>query len=427
MSKEKKHALSGAEGLIPELRFPKFEKHGEWEIETLGNLTKVISKRNKENKSLPVYSINNKEGFLPQGEQFEGISSAKRNYDISLYKIIERNTFAYNPARINIGSIGYSGDLHNVIISSLYVCFKTKQEIDDEFLLHFFDTSHFYNEVENNVEGGIRSYLFYQNFSNITIPVPSNLEEQQKIASCLTSLDELIAAHSDKLDALKDHKKGLLQKLFPQEGESVPKVRFAEFEGDGEWEEKRLGDEEVSGFVNDKIDSEKLTLKNYISTDNMLPDYSGVTEASKLPTTNRVTGFLKGDILISNIRPYLKKVWKSDRAGGASNDVLIFRAGSSVIGDFLECILKNDAFINYVMQSAKGVKMPRGDKDSMLKYPTRIPKKKEQQKIASCLWAVDELITAQQEKIVQLQQHKKGLMQGLFPNPSASSGETMES
>lgn len=206
-----------------------------------------------------------------------------------------------------------------------------------------------------------------------------------------------------------------MQNFFPQEGKKVPKYRFPEFEKDGEWGEKRLGDEEVSFFVKSKIDSQKLNLENYFSTDNMLSDYGGVTNATKLPTTGRVTKFIKGDILISNIRPYLKKVWKSDRNGGASNDVMVFRAGSDVTSDFLETILKNDAFINYVMQSAKGVKMPRGDKDSMLKYSIRVPEYKEQQKIASCLSAVDELITAQADKIEQLQQHKKGLMQGLFP------------
>ena len=130
MSKEKK--------LVPELRFPEFEKGGGWGDKELGDITNVVSKRNKENKKLPIYSINNKEGFLLQEKQFKDINISKRGYDISLYKIIEKNTFAYNPARINIGSIGYSGELHNVIISSLYVCFKTTREINDIFLLQFF-------------------------------------------------------------------------------------------------------------------------------------------------------------------------------------------------------------------------------------------------------------------------------------------------
>jgi type I restriction enzyme S subunit len=108
-------------------------------------------------------------------------------------------------------------------------------------------------------------------------------------------------------------------------------------------------------------------------------------------------------------------VWKADKNGGASNDVLVFRSGSEVLSEFLERIIKNEAFINYVMESAKGVKMPRGDKDSMQKYIVFIPSKTEQQKIAFCLSALDDLITAQAEKIEQLNLHKKGLMQGLFP------------
>ncbi len=195
----------------------------------------------------------------------------------------------------------------------------------------------------------------------------------------------------------------------------IPELRFSEFTKDEEWLEKRLGDVEVSRFVSKKIDGEKLTVDNYISTDNMLPDYSGIAKASRLPTTDRVTEYIEGDVLISNIRPYLKKVWKADRKGGASNDVLVFRSGASVKSEFLEYVLKNDAFINYVMRSAKGVKMPRGDKDFMLEYPVVVPHPQEQQKIASCLSSLDELIAAHTDKLEVLKDHKKGLLQNLFP------------
>jgi type I restriction enzyme S subunit len=167
--------------------------------------------------------------------------------------------------------------------------------------------------------------------------------------------------------------------------------------------------------VNEKISINKLNIETYISTENMLPDFTGITVASKLPPMGSFTKFKVGDILISNIRPYLKKVWKSNKIGGASNDVIVFRSGTDVLSEFLEFILKNEAFINYVMESAKGVKMPRGDKDSMLNYTVFIPAKEEQEKIASCLSALDEIITVQTEKIEKLKNHKKGLMQGLFP------------
>lgn len=159
--------------------------------EKLGTVTFKISVKNKESIKYPIYSINNKEGFLPQAEQFDGMDSNERGYDISMYKIISSNTFAYNPARINVGSIGYSGKLNNVIISSLYVCFKTSEEINDEYLMVYLKSNNFNRSVLRAVEGGVRSYLFYNNFSSIDIPIPSN-EEQVKIACFIASIDKKI-------------------------------------------------------------------------------------------------------------------------------------------------------------------------------------------------------------------------------------------
>lgn len=199
---------------VPEYRFPEFQKDSAWEKMKLGDVTTVINRRNKSNRSLPIYSISNKDGFVLQSEQFDGLDSESRGYDISLYKIVGRNTFAYNPARINIGSIGYSGNLKEVLISSLYVCFKTTDELDDEFLQCFLKTAEFNQAVENNVEGGIRSYLFYENFSRIRIALPS-LQEQKKIATTILSIDDVISKYTNKVSLLNDYKKGLMQQLFP--------------------------------------------------------------------------------------------------------------------------------------------------------------------------------------------------------------------
>ncbi|HIC8808909.1 TPA: restriction endonuclease subunit S, partial [Elizabethkingia anophelis] len=178
-----------------------------------GDITYVVNKKNKGNLKLPIYSINNKKGFISQSEQFEGIDSDERGYDISLYKIIEKETFAYNPARINVGSIGYSRNLENIIISSLYVCFKTTDAVDDEFLFHYLRTDIFRKEVLRSVEGGVRDYLFYENFSRIKINLP-DLEEQIKIAHFLSKFDEKINLESDLLAQYEHQKKYLLQNLF---------------------------------------------------------------------------------------------------------------------------------------------------------------------------------------------------------------------
>ncbi|MEY4504515.1 MAG: hypothetical protein RL154_810 [Pseudomonadota bacterium] len=196
---------------------------------------------------------------------------------------------------------------------------------------------------------------------------------------------------------------------------NIPKLRFPEFQNAPEWEEKKLID--IANFINEKIALNKLTLNNYISTENLLQDFSGVSVSSKLPDVKTVTHFKINDILISNIRPYLKKVWSATFDGGASNDVIVARAKESTNNNFLTYILKNEEFINYVMQGAKGVKMPRGDIALIKKYPLYISTKpKEQQKIADCLSSLDELILAQSEKAEALKTHKKALMQQLFPS-----------
>jgi type I restriction enzyme S subunit len=193
----------------------------------------------------------------------------------------------------------------------------------------------------------------------------------------------------------------------------VPKLRFPEFRGADGWEADALG--VVANFVSEKVPLERVALENYISTENILPDYGGIAKASKLPTAGAVTRYRPNDTLVSNIRPYLKKVWVADKEGGASNDVIVIRAKQNLLPQYFSCLLKNDAFIDYVMTGAKGVKMPRGDVGSMKAYRTLYPSKAEQQKIAECLSSVDELIAAQARKVAALKTHKKGLMQQLFP------------
>jgi len=185
----------------------------DWEERKLGQLTTKTGKKNKLSIQYPIYSINNKEGFLPQTDQFEGVSSNDRGYDISMYKIIEKHTFAYNPARINVGSIGYSDELENIIISSLYVCFKTTSELSNKYLSKYLDTYEFNKAVRRNVEGGVREYLFYENFSNIKILLPS-VEEQERIAEFLDSLDVRLKMAKRKISKMENFKKGLLQKMF---------------------------------------------------------------------------------------------------------------------------------------------------------------------------------------------------------------------
>lgn len=185
----------------------------EWEKFKLGNLTNKVGQKNKNNEQLPIYSISNKNGFVPQSNQFEGLDSIERGFDISLYKVIEEETFAYNPARINVGSIGYSGNLNRVLISSLYVCFKTTNKVNDEYFSHYLDSFEFNKAVLRSTEGGVRQYLFYENFSSISMNLPS-IKEQEKIALFLNEISQQISLVNEQLEETRTFKKALLSKMF---------------------------------------------------------------------------------------------------------------------------------------------------------------------------------------------------------------------
>jgi type I restriction enzyme, S subunit len=199
----------------------------------------------------------------------------------------------------------------------------------------------------------------------------------------------------------------------------TPRLRFPGFRKSLGWSVDNLS--AVAEFVNERVPIGEIALKDYISTENILPDFGGVTTASNLPPTGSATRFRAGDILVSNIRPYLKKVWASDRDGAASNDVIVIRAKCSISRRFLPFVLKSQSFIDYVMTGAKGVKMPRGDIGLIKGYPVSHPSQPEQQKIADCLTSLDELIAAQGRKVEALKVDKKCLMQQLFPRE----GETL--
>ena len=186
---------------------------------------------------------------------------------------------------------------------------------------------------------------------------------------------------------------------------NVPHLRFPEFHG--EWEKCKLGD--IAEFSTARISSVKLDCKNYVSTENMLQDFQGVVEAKSVPNETNVISFTCGDILISNIRPYLKKVWKATFDGGCSSDVFVLQATDTVAKDYLHYAVANDKFINYVMSGAKGVKMPRGDKNQMRTYQLSLPSIQEQYKIAKLLTLLDERIATQSKLIEKLESLIKGL------------------
>ncbi|MCC8380336.1 restriction endonuclease subunit S [Xenorhabdus sp. PB30.3] len=414
MSKQAKKAL------VPELRFPEFQNANEWKIKPFErSFTRITTKNSEKNQN--ILTISAQKGLISQLEYFNKTVASK---DVSGYYLLHKGDFAYNKSYSQgypMGAIKSLKDYEKGVVSTLYICFKAKTGYNPSFFEQYFDAGILNSELKKIAQEGGRNHgllnvsvkEFFKNI-NIVVPTP---EEQQKIAGCLSSIDELITVQTQKLDTLKNHKKGLMQQLFPAEGETVPKLRFTEFKDSGSWEKSTLGNKNISIFVKERVPLNKIKLEDYISTENLLPDYAGITIASKLPATGSFTWFKKNDILVSNIRPYLKKVWSASKDGASSNDVIIIRSQSKISESFLSFLLKNDEFINYIMKGAKGVKMPRGDISLIKEFPVTFPKnKEEQQKIVNCLSSIDELITVLAQKITVIKDHKKGLMQQLFPS-----------
>lgn len=407
--------------LIPKLRFPEFIKDGEWEEKKLNEIADCIE--NKVGKrQLTTVSISAGVGFVSQAEKFSRDISGKQYKN---YIFLRNGEFAYNKGnskKFPQGCIYKLKGFKEAAAPNAFICFRFRNNVVADFYIGYFDNNYHGKQLQKFITSGARMdgllNISPDDFFSITLPTPKNKEEQQKIASCLSSLDELIEAHSQKLEALKNQKKGLMQNLFPQEGEKVPKLRFPEFAGDGEWEEKRLGD------IGEPLMCKRI-FKEQTTThaENSIPFY-------KIGTF--------GGVADSFISMELYNEYKSKYSFPKVGEILISAAGTIgrlVVYDGLPAYfqdsnivwISNDeglVFNGFLLHSYSTLRWQTSDggiirrlynsdlKNMRILFPTE---KKEQHKIASCLFALDNLITTQAEKVEQLKFHKKGLMQGLFP------------
>ena len=209
-----------------------------WEQRKFADFVTASGIRNSENLELPSYSVTNDRGFVPQDEQFEN-GGTMREADKTSYWIVEPKSFAYNPARINVGSIGYQSTSRNVIVSSLYEVFQADETCDNRFLWHWFKTRLFTQQIEMLQEGGVRLYFFFDKLLKSGISMPS-VDEQRLIGEQFDRIDHLITLHQRKHEKLVQLKKSMLDKMFPKPGETEPVIRFAGFTDP--WEQRKLGE-----------------------------------------------------------------------------------------------------------------------------------------------------------------------------------------
>ena len=294
-------------------------------------------------------------------------------------------------------------------MSPLYTVFRFKDD-SNEFLEHFFKTTGWHNYMREAASTGARHdrmAISSDDFMAMPLPVASPAE-QQKIAECLSSVDELMAAQARKVDALKTHKKGLMQQLFPREGETQPRLRFPEFQNAGEWEVKAIGD--VFRVTRGEVLSMTL-VKEEASEEAPFPVYSSQTKNKGL------AGYYSEHLYEDAI------TWTTD---GANAGDVNFRPGKFYCTNVCGVLINTNgyanaciaALLNSVTRShVSYVGNPKLMNGVMAKIEIPFPPVAEQQRIATCLSSLDALITAESQKLETLKTHKKGLMQQLFPSP----------
>lgn len=419
MSKERK--------LIPELRFPEFVNDNEWEEKQLGEFLLRNPEYGLNEPAVP-YSE-----FLPTYLRITDISESG-NYifenKVSVDCNVTENDYLSDGDIVlartgaSVGkSYKYRAKDGELVFAGFLIRVKPNPDrLDSELLFQYFSTTTYWDWVkkvsERSGQPGINGTQYFE----MPIALPPSKQEQQKIAACLSSLDELIAAHNDKFEALKDHKKGLMQNLFPQEGETVPKMRFPEFEGDGEWVKSSLNQISPSIF-----DGTHQTPKY---TEDGIPFYSveNIVSGSKNKFISvddylhetRINKPEMGDVLITRIGSIgIPKVVDWDYEFSIYVTLAVIKKSSIFNSYYLASYIQSNRFqIEILRRSLLNAAPQKINMNELRECEILLPpdnNKLEQQKIASCLSAVDNLITAQQDKIEQLQQHKKGLMQGLFP------------
>jgi type I restriction enzyme S subunit len=404
--------------LIPDLRFPEFVKDGEWNIDALGYLIKEVVEKTKGRK-YTLLSITSGLGLVSQIEKF-GREIAGKSYDN--YYVIRKGDFAYNKSSTKLYPEGEIAMLEKLeqgaVPNSIFTCFRFEEKkVNPTFAKYPFINNLHGNWLRKFIAVGARAHGALQVNSEdlFTVPFPyPSIAEQQKIALILSSLDELIEAHNQKLETLKSHKRGLMQNLFPQEDEKVPRLRFPEFAKDGEWEYLH-GDKLFEPISNKKHNSDLHILaitQEHGAIPRELIDYTVIAMDKSIEGYKVVE---IGDFIIS-LRSFQGGIEYSNYKGICSPAYIILRKKIKLVNIFFKYYFKTDLYIRYLNKNLEGLrdgKMVSYNQFSEILLP--YPSLSEQQKIASCVSALDELIMAQTKNIEQLKLHKKGLMQGLFP------------
>jgi type I restriction enzyme S subunit len=386
--------------LVPELRFPEFKSTKKWANKPLGKLSNIlrggsprpidnfITKDNQGLNWLKIGDVNKNAKYISHTKQRVRIEALNKTRGVHPGDLIMSNSMSFGrPYILQIKTCIHDGW---IAVTDL------ADEIERDFLYYFILSGAAQRYFLNAAAGGGIKNLNADIIKLLKVVYPEEKLEQQKIADCLTSIDDLIVVQTKKLDTLKAHKKGLMQQLFPVEGKTIPKLRFAEFSDAGDWQKRSFSKLfEIGGGKDHKHlpdgDIPVYGSGGYMRSVNSLL-YDGESACIGRKGTINKPMFLEG------------KFWTVDT---------LFYTHS-----FMECSPK---FVYLLFQNINWLKLneaggvPSLSKVIINKVEVKIPSIDEQNKIVKTIWSIDKLITEQSQKITSLKAHKKGLMQKLFP------------
>ncbi|MGN2410356.1 restriction endonuclease subunit S [Pseudomonas syringae] len=409
--------------LAPKLRFPEFGETARWQFLPLNRLAIRAKKKNRDEQIDRVLTNSAEFGVVDQRDFFDKDIATQGK--LEGYVVVERDSYVYNPRISSTAPVGpiSKNKIGTGVMSPLYTVFKFKDDRND-FYEHFFNTSGWHTYMRQASSTGARhDRMAISNDDFMAMPLPvSSPDEQQKIADCLCSLDELISAQGRKVDALKTHKKGLMQRLFPRAGQTQPHLRLPEFRKAGEWKEDALDD--IATFRRGSF-PQPYGLPEWYDEKNGMPFIQvfdvGDDFRLKDKTKSRISTlgakksvFIPVGTLIVTLQGSIGRVAITHYDAYIDRTLLIFESFQKPIEKvFFSRVIQN--LFDIEKEKAPGGIIKTITKESLRDFKVKYPKIEEQQRIASCLSSLDELITAHTQKLEALKTHKKGLMQQLFP------------
>lgn len=419
MSKnEKQHAL------VPRLRFPEFRDSQGWPLVPLQQLAERITTRNSDESTTRVLTNSAEHGVVDQRDYFD--KDIATNGNLGSYYVVEHGDYVYNPrvsAAAPVGPISRN-NIDQGVMSPLYTVFRFNRS-DTDFYAHYFKSTSWHSYLRSVSSTGARhDRMSITNGDFMRMPVPDpQPAEQHKIAAFLNSLDDLIAAEGRKLAALRDHKKGLMQQLFPRGGETRPRLRFPEFQNAPEWDVLPL--EKLAKRITTRNTNIRHSRVLTNSAELGVVDQGSYFDREIVTKSNLDTYYVieKGDFVynprISNVAPVGPVSRNNLGIGVVSPLYTVFRFANPST-DYFTQLFKTSVWHPYLKEASNsGARHDRMNISTadFMNLPLPVPSPAEQQRIADCLSALDALISVQTEKLEALRTQKRGLMQQLFPSP----------